>query len=95
MLVQHKKMDNRGMFFVETEGNILAELTYSITSPQRMVIEHTEVSSELKGQNVGYTLVMTAVEYARSHGMTILPLCSFASSVFKKKPEFMDVLDRS
>ena len=95
MLVQHKKTDNKGMFYVETEGNILAEMTYSIPFPQRMVIEHTEVSPELKGQNVGYTLVLTAVEYARTHGMTIIPLCSFTSSVFKKKPEFMDVLEKN
>lgn len=92
MLIQNKKVGNKGMFFVETDGNILAEMTYNMPSMDKMIIEHTEVSDELRGQNVGYELVHTAVEYARIHKMKIIPLCPFANAVFKKKPEFSDVL---
>jgi predicted GNAT family acetyltransferase len=92
MLIQNKTVGNKGMFFVEADGNILAELTYNMPSPDKMIIEHTEVSDELRGQNVGYELVHTTVEYARSHHIKIIPLCTFANSVFKKKPEFADVL---
>ena len=70
----------------------MAEMTYTMPSTDKMIIEHTEVNDELKGQNVGYTLVHTAVEYARTHGLRIIPLCPFANSVFKKQPEFADVL---
>ena len=92
MLVQHKKNNNKGMFFVESDGNILAEMVYSMSSPEKMIIEHTEVSDELRGKNVGYQLVHTAVEYARTHNIKITPLCPFANAVFKKKPEYADVL---
>jgi hypothetical protein len=92
MLIQNKKVGNKGMFIVEVDGNILAELVYSLPSPGKMIIEHTEVSDELKGKNVGYQLVHTAVEYARSHNIKIVPMCTFASAVFKKKPEYADVL---
>jgi predicted GNAT family acetyltransferase len=92
MLIQNKKIGNKGLFFVENDGNILAEMVYSMSSPDKMIIEHTEVSDELKGQNVGFQLVNTAVEYARKHNIKITPLCPFAYSVFKKKPEFADVL---
>jgi uncharacterized protein len=57
-----------------------------------MIIEHTEVSDELRGQNIGYELVHTGVEYARTHHLKIIPLCTFANAVFKKKPEYKDVL---
>lgn len=80
------------MFFVQQEGAILAEMTYTMVSAEKMIIEHTEVSDELKGQNIGFQLVNTAVEYARNHGIKIFPLCPFANVVFKKKPEFADVL---
>lgn len=80
------------MFFVENEGHLLAEMVYSMPTPEKMIIEHTEVSDELKGQNVGYQLVHTAVEYARTHNIKIVPLCPFTNSVFKKKPEYADVL---
>jgi uncharacterized protein len=93
MLIQHKQTTTKGMFFVEINGNILAEMTYTMPSPEKMIIDHTEVSEELKGKNVGYQLVHTAVEYARTHHIKIIPLCPFASAVFKKKPEYSDVLN--
>lgn len=92
MLIQHKKAGNKGLFFVQQDGNILAEMTYTMPSAEKMIIDHTEVSDELRGQNVGYQLVHTAVEYARTHQLTIIPLCPFANAVFKKKPEYADVL---
>jgi uncharacterized protein len=92
MLIQHKKVNNKGLFFVERDGNILAEMTYTMSSPDKMIIEHTEVSDELRGQNVGYQLVHTAVDYARKQNIKIIPLCPFANSVFKKKTEYADVL---
>jgi predicted GNAT family acetyltransferase len=92
MLVQHKNDGSKGMFFVEADGNILAEMTYTKPSEQKMIIDHTEVSDELRGKNVGAQLVHTAVDFARTHNIKIIPLCPFASSVFKKKPEYADVL---
>lgn len=93
MLIQHRQTENRGMFFIEEDGNILAEMTYHNPSPDRMIIEHTEVDEELKGQNVGYSLVHQAVEYARTHNQKVVPVCSFAKAVFDKKPDFRDVLE--
>ena len=80
------------MFYVEQDGNILAEMVYNMPSPVKMIIEHTEVSDELRGKNVGNQLVRTAVEYARANNIKIIPLCPFANSVFKRKPEYADVL---
>jgi predicted GNAT family acetyltransferase len=63
-------------------------------SPEnKMVIEHTEVDEVLRGKNIGYELVHAGVEYARHHGLKIIPLCPFARSVINKKPEFQDVLE--
>ncbi|HEY4150443.1 MAG TPA: GNAT family N-acetyltransferase [Chitinophagaceae bacterium] len=92
MLIQHKLVGTKGMFFVGQGGGILAELVYSMSSPETMVIEHTEVSDELKGQNVGLQLVSTAVDYARDRHIKIIPLCPFAKSVIAKRPEMQDVL---
>jgi uncharacterized protein len=92
MLIQHKQNDGKGLFFVEAGGNILAEMTYTMPAENKMIIDHTEVSDELRGKNVGYQLVHTAVEYARKHAIKIIPLCPFAKSVFDKKEELRDVL---
>lgn len=92
MIIHHKHTDSKGLFYIGEDVNFLAELVYTKPAHDEMIIEHTEVSEELKGQNVGYLLVHTAVEYARTHNLKIIPLCPFANSVFKKKPEYADVL---
>lgn len=92
MLIQHKNTGGKGLFFVQQDDNILAEMSYSMPSPDKMIIEHTDVSDELRGQNVGKQMLDTAIDYARTHKLKIIPLCPFASSVFKKHPEYNDVL---
>jgi predicted GNAT family acetyltransferase len=92
MLIQHKQIGGKGMFYVGQDGAILAELVYSKPAENKMIIEHTEVDDALGGKGVGLQLVHTAVEYARTHQMKIIPLCPFAKSIFEKKPEFADVL---
>lgn len=92
MLIQHKLVGDKGIFFAGQDGAILAELVYTKTTAEKMIIEHTEVDESLSGQGVGLQLVHTAVDYARTHNMKIIPLCPFAKSVFDKKAEFRDVL---
>ena len=93
MLIQQNQDGSKGSFYIEEDGITLAEMTYSMTGTDLMIIDHTEVSDILRGKNIGYQLVKTAVEYARANSMKILPLCPFAYSVFKKKKdEFGDVL---
>ncbi len=92
MQIQHSKNDGKGIFFVGDEDNKLGEMTYTMPAAGKMIIDHTEVSDELRGKNVGYQLVQAAVEYARTNNLKIIPLCPFANSVFKKKSDFQDVL---
>ncbi|HNP95325.1 MAG TPA: GNAT family N-acetyltransferase [Cyclobacteriaceae bacterium] len=91
MEIQHEQKENKGAFFVEENGRRLAEMTYSKAGTDLIIIDHTEVSDELRGKSVGAKLVQAAVEYARANKIKILPLCPFAKSVFDKKPEYADV----
>lgn len=92
MTVQHKSSDSKGLFYVELEDEVAAEMVYTLPGENVMLIEHTEVSEALRGRNVGIELVHAAVEYARHHGMKIIATCSFAGKVLSKKPEWQDVL---
>ena len=93
MLIQNKQVGNKGLFYVGQDGAILAELVYNVPSPEKMVIEHTEVDESLKGKNVGYELVETAVNYAPTHHMKIVPLCPFARALINRTKEWHDVLE--
>ncbi len=90
--IRHEEQGDRGAFFVETEAGRLAELAYSRTSPQTIVIEHTDVSDALRGQGVGRLLVEAAVEWGRRTGTKFVPVCAYAKSVFERYPGLRDVL---
>lgn len=90
--IQHRSTGTKGAFFVESNGRQQAEMTYVWAGDERIIIDHTEVSDELRGQGVGRQLVAAAVDFARERSISILPLCPFAKSVFGRVPEFRDVL---
>lgn len=92
MEIQHSNNSRNGAFFVEQDGERLAEMTYVWSGEDKFIIDHTEVSEKLKGLGVGKQLVMAAVEYARKNNYKIMPLCPFAKSVFDRTPEISDVL---
>jgi predicted GNAT family acetyltransferase len=90
--VRHEEHGDRGAFFVETDAGRVAQLTYVRTSPQTIVIEHTEVAKALAGRGVGRMLVEAAVEWARKNGTKFVPVCTYAKSVFDRYPGLSDVL---
>ena len=93
MLIQHKEIDRQGIFFINNEKNSqVGELIYTMISPDKMVVEHTEVAQSLRGKNVGNDLVTAAVHLARTHHRKIIPRCPFAKSMFDKHAEWNDVL---
>lgn len=92
MDIQHERTGSKGAYFVEQDGQRLAEMTYSVAGSSMIIIDHTEVSDLLRGQGAGKKLVYAAVEWARKEGVKILPLCPFAKSVFDKEAEIRDVL---
>lgn len=93
MQIEHRISGTHGRFYIpRTDDEAMAELVYAQTEDGRMIIEHTGVDEELRGQNIGYELVHAAVEHARKLNMKIVPVCRFAKAVFDKKPDFADVL---
>lgn len=92
MDVLQRDNGSKGAFYVEVDGRQLAEMTYVWAGATRIIVDHTEVSDELRGMGVGKQLVAAAVDFAREKGIIIMPLCPFAKSVFERVPEFRDVL---
>ena len=93
MQIKHREIGSKGLFYIEVEGEKLAEMTYSKAGDSLIIIDHTEVSEKLKGQGAGKQLVQAAVSYAREHNIKILPLCPFAKAIFDKTPDYSDVLN--
>lgn len=92
MEILHKDDSTKGMFYVEHDNIVLAEMHYVWVGTDRIIIEHTSVNEVFKGRGVGKQMVAKAVAFTREKGVKIIPLCSFARSVFDKEDEFNDVL---
>ena len=54
MLIQHKLVGGKGMFYVEVDGAIVAEMVYTKPSEDKMIIEHTEVDPSLEGKGIAW-----------------------------------------
>lgn len=89
MNIQH----GEGRFYITGDGKDLAEITYAPDETGgALVIDHTFVSEELRGQGAGEGLVKAVVDKAREEQLKIIPVCSYAAHQFKKHPEYHDVL---
>ena len=89
--IQHEHSGHRGAFFLERDGERLAQMTYTVAG-SRVIIDHTDVDDRLRGTGTGRKLVEAAVEWARKENARLMPLCPYAKSVFDKTPEYADVL---
>lgn len=90
--IQHEEDAHRGAFFIERDGKRPAQLTYSRANPGLVIIDHTEVDSNLAGQGVGRTLLDAAVHWARGTGTKVIAICPFAAAQFARDPSIRDVL---
>lgn len=91
---EHQSGETKGEFFLEQDGNVKVKLTYSKLGDTGIIIDHTEISDDLRGKNVGKTLVEHAVNYARKKELKVIPLYPFTKSVIERDKSLQDVLKR-
>lgn len=92
MKIQHEFDGKKGSFFIEENGNCLAEMAYVMAGDTKMIIEHTEVDVSLRGQGIGKKLQAELVDHVREKGIKVVPLCPFAKATFDRVTEWQDVL---
>ncbi|WBL21512.1 MULTISPECIES: GNAT family N-acetyltransferase [unclassified Zunongwangia] len=89
--IKHKDNDRMGMFYLEGEKGIIAELTYTKKNEHVITVDHTEVKRQFEGQGIATRLVKEAVKFARDNNLKIDPLCPFTEVMFDRNPEYSDV----
>jgi len=92
MDIQHKEGQSKGSFFIKEGEKVMAEITYSKAGDTKIIIDHTEVSDELRGEHIGKTLVEYLIGYARENDLRVIPLCPYAKSVIERDESLQDVL---
>jgi len=82
--VVHNEAQNR--FEVTQEGH-LAELDYQRVGAE-IIFTHTGVPAALEGRGIAGALVKTGLNYARDHGLAVVPICPFVKGYIERKPEY-------
>ncbi len=94
MKIQREEHKNKGAFFIEQDGDWIAEMTYYREGQRKIVIDHIEVDESLQGKGVGEKMVEAAVKFAEKNNLLIKPACSFAKKVLESDEKYEDVLTR-
>jgi predicted GNAT family acetyltransferase len=69
-----------------------AELTWRAWGSAR-IANHTFVPPEMRGRGIAQALVEALVADARALGFKIVPQCSYVEVLFRRHPEWADVLE--
>ncbi|TJY40699.1 N-acetyltransferase [Cohnella pontilimi] len=78
-------------FVMKDDGEAVAEITFVPQGEATLVIDHTYVDPAWRGQKLAEELVMRVVEHARETNRKIIPACSYAHALFRRKKEYQDV----
>lgn len=54
---------------------------------REMLFTHTFVAPEHRGKGVAAALTEAGLKYARENGYEVVPLCSYAASYLKRRPQ--------
>jgi predicted GNAT family acetyltransferase len=82
---------NNRFFIGESEENDVARITFYYKEENVIVIDHTFVSPELRGQSVAGKLLSEVVNFAKENNLLIIPVCSYAVKVMSR-PGYEDIL---
>lgn len=92
MDIQQKDDGKHGVFELHDGEKLAGEMVYTWAGDQLLIIDHTDVADDYRGQGIGRQLLDTVIDFARKKELKIIPLCPYAKSVFDKHPELRDVL---
>lgn len=70
-----------------------AELVYTEPAPNVMDIQHTYVPESGRGHGVADALADAAFDYARDHGLKVVPTCPFIRRWVSTNPDRAALLD--
>ena len=57
-----------------------------------LLLTHTEVPVALEGRGIAAALVRATLDWARTEGLRVRPLCSYVAAYMRRHPETQDLL---
>lgn len=77
----------------ETLDTLYGEIDYEIDDKNRLVVTHTYVNPNYRGQGLANLLLDEVIKLATDQKQFIVPLCSFAYKVLHSSDKYAYLLD--
>ncbi len=71
-----------------------AHVSYAHRGDDVLDLQSTFVPPSERGQGVGRKLVLHVLDYAREHGLRIIPSCPFIPPIVADHPEYQSLIAR-
>ena len=78
------KKGTKSFYVGDVEENPLAKITFVSSDDNTIIIDHTYVSNELRGQGVAKLLLDELLEWAKKENIKVIPVCSYAKAQMEK-----------
>ena len=85
---------SKSFYVGDSEAKPLAEMVFDSLSKDNIIIEHTFVSEELRGQKVARQLLQNLIDWARKENKKVVPLCPFAKEEMMRNNNYADILQQ-
>ncbi len=79
--------------FEATVDGFTAVVEY-ILATGKIVFTHTEVPVELEGRGIAGKMARHVLEYARTEGLEVIPLCPFMASYIRRHTEYIPLVQK-
>jgi predicted GNAT family acetyltransferase len=89
--IRHDELTHR--FIADFGDGPVAEVNYCRTD-SALDIQRTYVPPERRHHQVGERIVTFAMDFAREHGLRVIPTCPFVHHVVRRNPRYQDLIPR-
>ena len=86
------KRDEYIFYIGDNKDKPKAFISFEDGKDNEIVVTHTVVDPELRGQGIAGKLVEEVIEFAKKENRKIIPICSYVVDYFQKHPEHEDLL---
>ena len=80
-----------GSRFEVTVNEYPSKLDYFMDG-KNFVITHVGVHPELRGQGLAGKITETALEYAKSNSLRVIPMCGYAAAYIRRNPQYAELM---
>jgi predicted GNAT family acetyltransferase len=81
----------RSRYELFVDGQLVGIADYRVTG-ETVVLPHTEIAPDRRGQGLGAVLVQAVLDDVRSSGRAVVPTCWYVAEFIDDHPEYRDLL---